>query len=276
MKFKTIRKVCVFLLFSSLLFILGITFMLSSAGALAYWEWMIYASSFVAFVSSVFIVFIAQKTSETLKLDYRETQISEALEILEQAQKENAVQLTLLAQRENELKKKLLQYQQYMEFPDEQEWHNQEDNGSFDADIEQLLHAKAKVIFSNIASKKYTENNTFKHQLLLDELVDLIESVARIHHPDSEHPILETSVENLLRSLNRLSMQLLVYIDGFPINIKDYNLRKTYLYIQHSVTAIGYYKKAEPFLSFAAPVLRIGMAANPVVGVAHAVAIESR
>ncbi|TXL22146.1 hypothetical protein BMR03_09840 [Methylococcaceae bacterium HT2] len=70
-------------------------------------------------------------------------------------------------------------------------------------------------------------------------------------------------------------MQLLVYIDGFPINIKEYNLKTTYSYIQQSVTVYGYYKKAEPFLSFAAPVLRIGMAANPVVGIAQTIAIEA-
>ncbi|TXL16882.1 hypothetical protein BMR03_16225, partial [Methylococcaceae bacterium HT2] len=183
-------------------------------GLLEQWEWVIYACTFVVFVSSVFIIFFARKRSASLQLDYRERKIDEAQETLQQAQKEYEERLALLAQREKEAKQKLLQYQQYIEFPDEQQWHDPEDNGSFDAEVAQLLHDKAKVIFDNIASKKYTENNTFKHELLLEELVDLIESVARIHHPDSENPILETSVENLLRALNRLSMQLLVYIDG--------------------------------------------------------------
>ena len=275
MKYKIIRNIFVFLLFLGLLFILGSTFFVSKGGLFEYWQWGIYGSCFVIFVSSIIIVFFAEKNSESLKLNYREKQINEAQEALRQAQKEYEEKLSLLAQRENEVKQKLLQYQQYVEFPDEQGWQNQEYDDYFDADIVQLLHDKAKIIFANIGSKKYTENNTFKHELLLEELVDLIESVARIHHPDSQNPILETSVENLLRSLNRLSMQLLVYIDGFPINIKEYNLRKTYLYIQQSVTAIAYYKKAEPFLSFATPVLRIGLAANPVIGIAQAVAIEA-
>ncbi|TXL20619.1 hypothetical protein BMR06_04595 [Methylococcaceae bacterium HT5] len=195
-------------------------FFVSKGGLLEQWEWVIYACTFVVFVSSVFIIFFARKRSASLQLDYRERKIDEAQETLQQAQKEYEERLVLLAQREKEAKQKLLQYQQYIEFPDEQQWHDPEDNGSFDAEVAQLLHDKAKVIFDNIASKKYTENNTFKHELLLEELVDLIESVARIHHPDSENPILETSVENLLRSLNRLSMQLLVYIDGlkFPRN----------------------------------------------------------
>ncbi|GFO73754.1 hypothetical protein BPLS_P0010 [Bathymodiolus platifrons methanotrophic gill symbiont] len=220
MKINTIHNIFVCLLFISLLFIPASTFFVSKGGLLEQWEWVIYACTFVVFVSSVFIIFFARKRSASLQLDYRERKIDEAQETLQQAQKEYEERLALLAQREKEAKQKLLQYQQYIEFPDEQQWHDPEDNGSFDAEVAQLLHDKAKVIFDNIASKKYTENNTFKHELLLEELVDLIESVARIHHPDSENPILETSVENLLRSLNRLSMQLLVYIDGlkFPRN----------------------------------------------------------
>ncbi|RLA24793.1 MAG: hypothetical protein DRQ62_04385 [Gammaproteobacteria bacterium] len=275
MKFKTIRNIFVFLLFLGLILIFGATLFVSKGGLLEQWEWVIYACTFVVFVSSVFIIFFAQKSSESLKLDCREREIDEAEEELQQARKEYQAKFELLAQRENEVKQKLLQYQQYIEFPDEQQWHNQENNDIFDAEIAQLLHDKAKVVFDNIASKKYIENNSFKHELLLEEFVDLIESVARIHHPDSQNPILETSVENLLRSLNRLSMQLLVYIDSSPINIKEYNLRTTYSYIQQSVTVYGYYKKAEPFLSFAAPVLRIGMAANPVIGIAQTVAIEA-
>ncbi|MCK5662349.1 MAG: hypothetical protein KAI17_02635, partial [Thiotrichaceae bacterium] len=183
--------------------------------------------------------------------------------------------LFLLIQKENEVKQKLMQYRQYAEFPDDNRGVGEELGEYFDDDVAQLLHDKAEIIFDKIINKQYSENKVFKHELLLEEIVDLIDSVARIHHPDSQHPILETSIENLLRSLNRLSMQLLVLVDSFPVNIKEYNLRKTYLYIQKSATTIGYYKKAEPFLTFAAPVLRIGMAANPIVGVAHAVAYEA-
>ena len=69
-------------------------------------------------------------------------------------------------------------------------------------------------------------------------------------------------------------MQLLVLIDNFPINIKEYNLRKTYSYIQKSAMTFGYYKKAEPFLNYASPLLRISMASNPLVGIAQTAAIE--
>ncbi|MCK5188922.1 MAG: hypothetical protein KAR12_02575, partial [Methylococcales bacterium] len=275
MKYKYIYKTAVFLLFSGFFFIPGSTFMLTKSLALGHWEWVIYGSSFVMFVSSIIIVVFRQKSSEKLELNARERKIKEGEEQLQQLQKEYQRRQSLIFQKENDIKQKLIQYQQYIEFPDDKEWEDYENNEYFDDEVAQLLQDKAEIIFDKIINKRYTENKIFKNELLLDDIVDLIDSVARIHHPDSQHPLLETSIENLLRSLNRLSLQLLVLVDSFPVNIKEYNLRKTYFYIQKSATTIGYYKKAEPFLTFVTPVLRIGMAANPMVGIAQTVAIEA-
>ncbi len=275
MKYKYIYKTAVFLLFSGFFFIPGSTFMLTKSLALGHWEWVIYGSSFVMFVSSFIIVVFRHKSSEKLELNARERKIKEGEEQLQQLQKEYQRRQSLLSQKENDIKQKLIQYQQYIEFPDDKEWEDYENNEYFDDEVAQLLQDKAEIIFDKIINKRYTENKIFKNELLLDDIVDLIDSVARIHHPDSQHPLLETSIENLLRSLNRLSLQLLVLVDSFPVNIKEYNLRKTYFYIQKSATTIGYYKKAEPFLTFVTPVLRIGMAANPMVGIAQTVAIEA-
>ncbi len=271
-----IRKIAVSLLFLSLLGILGATFMLTEMLTPYHWEWGIYVSCLITFLSSIIVIFFRQEGSEQILLKYKERKIQEDEERLQQLQKDLESKLNLLAQQEKEVKQKLMQYKQYAEFPNEKTTTAESDDKSyFDDKVTQLLHDKAEIIFDKIINKKYIEKTIFKHQLLQEDIVDLIESVARIHHPESQSPLLETSIENLLRSLNRVSLQLLVLIDSFPINIKEYNLRKTYLYIQKSATTIGYYKKAEPFLTFASPILRIGMASNPLIGVAQTVAIEA-
>jgi len=271
-----IRTVAISLLFLSLITVVGSTIMLTETLTPYHWEWGIYGSCLVLFLSSLVVVFFREESSEILRLKYRERKIQEDEETLEQLQKDFESKLGLLAHQEKEVKQKLMQYKQYAEFPDEKiTTIGSEDKKYFDDKVAQLLHDKAEIIFDKIINKKYTQRNDFKHQLLLEDIVDLIESVARIHHPESQNPLLETSIENLFRSLNRVSLQLLVLIDSFPINIKEYNLRKTYLYIQKSATTIGYYKKAEPFLTFASPLLRIGMASNPLVGVAQVVAYEA-
>jgi len=271
-----IRKIAVSLLFLSLLGVLGSTFMLTEMVNPYHWEWGIYGSCLILFLSSMVVVFSRQESSEKLLLKYKERKIQEDEEILHQLQKDFESRLRLLAHQESEVKQKLMQYEQYAEFPNAKTTTvDSDDKTYFDDEVAQLLHDKAEIIFDKIINKKYTEKTVFKHQLLLEDMVGLIESVARIHHPESQNPLLETSIENLFRSLNRVSLQLLVLIDSFPINIKEYNLRKTYLYIQKSATTIGYYKKAEPFLTFASPILRIGMASNPLTGIAQTVAIEA-
>lgn len=270
-----IYKFSIFLLFLSFVFILGSTFMLSKTLNLGLWEWGFYACSMIIFFSSLIIVFFHQQSSENLRLNYLERKIKEDEETLQQQQNEYQARVILLAQKEKVIKQKLALYQHYLEFPDEDGYQDNDNIECFDNEVAQLLQDRAEIIFDKIINKKYTHNKVFKNELLFEDIVDLIDSVARIHHPGSQHPLMETSIENLLRSLNRLSMQLLVLVDSFPINIKEYNLGKTYLYIQKSATAIGYYKKAEPFLTFVTPVLRIGMAANPIVGIAQTVAIEA-
>jgi len=275
MKNKTINKIAVFFIFSSFLVTVATIFLLSTEFTLGRWEWLLYGSSCILFFSSLVIVLLPQESSEKLRLNYQERKIEEDQQKLQQLQKQFKVKQDLLVQKENEVKQKLIQYQQYFEYPDQQWCQEGDSDQGLDQQVAELLQQRAEIIFDKIINKRYSENKNFKNELLLDDLVDLIESVARIHHPDSEHPLMETSLENLLRSLNRLSLQLLVLVDSFPINIKEYNLRKTYLYIQKSATTIGYYKKAEPFLTFVTPVLRIGMAANPMIGIAQTVAIEA-
>ena len=270
------RTIAISLLFLSLSGVVGSTFMLMETLTPYHWEWGIYGSSLVLFLSSLIVVFSREESSEKLRLKYRERKIQEDEDALHLLQKDFESKLNLLAKKEKDVKQKLMQYEQYAEFPDDQTTtENQDDNAYFDDEVAQLLHDKTEIIFDKIINKKYTQRNDFKHLLLLEDIVDLIESVARIHHPESQNPLLETSIENLFRSLNRVSLQLLVLIDSFPINIKEYNLRKTYLYIQKSATTIGYYKKAEPFLTFATPILRIGMASNPLIGIAQTAAIEA-
>ncbi len=275
MKQVFIYKSCVFLLFLSLFLILGAGFMLPKSGNAEMWISSLYANCLLAFVNSIVVVFFRPQSSEALRLDYKEQKLNEDRETLQQQQQEYEERWQRLNEKERQLKQKQMQYRQYAEFPESLEDGEMLHQDEFDEEIAQLLHDKAEIIFDKIINQKYVEQDNFKHSLLIGDLVDLIESVARIHHPDSEHPLLETSIENLLQALNRLSLQLLVLVDGFSVNIKEYNFRKTYLYIQKAAVAAGYYKKAEPFLSFAAPVLRVGLASNPVIGVAHSVALEA-
>ncbi|NOQ63582.1 MAG: hypothetical protein GQ582_03625, partial [Methyloprofundus sp.] len=273
---KHLYKLSIFFLLSSALFVVGATFTLAKTQTPGYWEWGLYASALLILASGLFIINFRQQSSESLKLQYQQALIDEQRRDLEHKQNAYQESLSLLENKEKALKQQLLQYQQYVEFPPQKAETIESADEYFDEEIAEILHNQAKLIFDKIIHKKYMENESINHALILKDIVDLIEAVARVHHPDSKNPILETSIENLFRALNRMSLQLLVLVDSFPVNIKDYNLRKTYLYIQKSSTAFGYYKKAEPFLSFATPMFRAGLViANPVLGIAQTAAIEA-
>ncbi|MBT3919369.1 MAG: hypothetical protein HOF24_03165, partial [Flavobacteriaceae bacterium] len=215
------------------------------------------------------------KNSRELMLDSREQRIKEDEDELQKQHQEIEKEYKRLKKKEDEVKTLLLQYHQYMEIPDDKGWGAQDTKGDFDKEITQLLDEKVEVIYDKLAQNKYKEKEVFRNDLLVTDFVDLIESVARIHNPNSKHPLLETSIENLLRSINRLSLQLLVLIDNFPIDIKSWNINKTYSNVEKAAKSYGYYKKIAPFMTYAAPVFRIGMAANPLVGVAQTVAVEA-
>ena len=105
MKNKYIYKTAVVLLVLGLLFVCGSTFMLSKTLALlAHWELLIYSGCLMILAGSVFILFFRKQSSESLRLDYREQKIEEEQEKLQQQQQEYESNLTLLIQKENEVK----------------------------------------------------------------------------------------------------------------------------------------------------------------------------
>jgi len=215
------------------------------------------------------------KNSRELGLKTREKRIEEDEGKLKQQREEIEKEYERLSKKEDEVKSLLLQHHQYMEIPDDKGWGAQDTKGDFDKEIAQLLDKKVEVIYDKLAQNKYKEKEVFKNDLLVKDFVDLIESVARIHNPDSKHPLLETSIENLLRSINRLSLQLLVLIDNLPIDVKSWNIKNTYSNAQSTAKVYGHYKKIAPFMTYAAPMFRIGMAANPLVGVLQTVVVEA-
>ena len=190
---KYIYKLSVFLLFLSVLFIFGSTFMLPKTQSLGYWEWGIYISSLVIMASGLVIVFFRQQSSENLQLKYQQRKIDEQNEAFQCQQKEYQQRLALLTQKEDEIKQKILHYQQYVEFPDDEAWREDVAQAYFDDEIAELLHDKAKVIFDKIINKQYTENEIINNDLIFKDIVDLIESVARLHHPESQNPMLVSS-----------------------------------------------------------------------------------
>lgn len=144
-----------------------------------------------------------------------------------------------------------------------------------DGKVLTLMRKESERLFGNLVANVYVRDGEFDRSRLGDDLIQLMESVAMIYRPESEHPLLETSVEKLLYAVNHASVQMLVHLQQLPLDVKSYNLRETYQYIRSGAKFYGYYKRVEPYWNYARPLYHLGrlaMGTNPVtIGVGWAV-----
>ena len=187
-----------------------------------------------------------------------------------------------LEQRARELTERLANVEQWMEYPrsvvktsaDEQA---QAALTQKDQQVLQLLEDESERFFEYVRTNRYTDDGKFNAKLLRDDVLDLTRRIARIYRPDIEDPLLETSIEQIVRATGRATFHLLIALDQLPINVKDYNLSSVYGYVRQSVKAYGVYKKASPYLNFLTRGLHVGRlatGANPLVAGAWWLASE--
>ena len=136
-----------------------------------------------------------------------------------------------------------------------------------DQEVQQILEAEAERVYEKIRANGYSKDGSVDTQLIRDEVVELIERVARVYNPDSTQPLLETSFEQLARAASRICLHSLVLLEQLPLDVKSYNIRQIHDYIRKAVMSYGAYQTAAPWLkrlSRGAYVGRLVAGANPV------------
>ncbi len=204
-----------------------------------------------------------------------------------------------LNQREQALAEKLVAFQEWMEFPQALETleansaaaenaARKNDAGKehasaeafetlTDAELQELarkdrlvmtlLDEEAKRLFENIRENKFTVEGKFQPLVLRDQAFDLMIRVARVYQPDAKNPLLETSLEQVLRSGGRICLHLLVVMEQLPLKTQQYNMATLYSYVQRAIAAYVLYQGAQPFLPYISSAFYLGrfaMGANPV------------
>ncbi|MEM7387727.1 MAG: hypothetical protein AAF514_22560, partial [Verrucomicrobiota bacterium] len=136
-----------------------------------------------------------------------------------------------------------------------------------DKEVIRLCQEESERLFTRITRNVYVVDGVFQSEQAMKDVVTFIEKVARIYQPDSEHPLLEVSIENIFRFLQRASLQFLVQLEQLPIDIKRYNLRETHAFVKKAMDYYGLYKTVSPYWDYARPVFFLGrfaLGANPV------------
>ncbi len=196
-------------------------------------------------------------------------------------------QAETLQRRERELADRFLQYQSWMEYPideqgqasgdlDRSDSHEEAETIESlgyqkmleqDRELTKLLEQEAERLFNKIKENAYAKNGKFQPELLRDDLQLLLTKIARVYHPDSENPFLETSIEQLLRMFSRTSLHMLVLLERLPINLAEHNLQSLYNYVRQGLRAYQVYQSLRPLLpyvNYATYAGRFVLGANPI------------
>lgn len=242
--------------------------------------WYLYAAGLMALLG-FFLHLRRKKTAEELRRKAKQQELEEKKNQIADLEKRLKDDMLELDKRILKFNQKLKTYHEWMEFPTDLKFAETYEEGKTlnaqDQAVMTLLKSQTEYFFENIKNKKYYKNSQFNGVALGEDIIALTEAVARIYNPNSQQPLLQVSIEQLLRAVNQISIHLLVLLDGLPVNIKKRTLQETYNYVQIGVKGFEFYEKAEPYLDYMQPLYYFGrmvLGANPVTLGATALAIE--
>lgn len=133
--------------------------------------------------------------------------------------------------------------------------------------VTDFLQKESERIFDRIKANDFSKDGEVDLDEIRNELMHVIQTVARIYNPDSKNPLLETSVEQLLRATSRLCLHLLVLVERLPVNVASYNLQSLYAYLSRAFKAYKAYQHIRPvlpYVQYATYAGRIALGANPI------------
>ena len=180
-----------------------------------------------------------------------EEEANDALQVAEEAIRREAKRLDA---RRAEIEKVLMAYGEWMEFPDFEEirrvdWATTERSAQ-DAEVAALLDREADRVLGRLSEGHYWQEGQLQTRDLLMDLGEFVETIARIYNPESEKPILETNLEELLKAVNRVSLQVILLMEEIPLlDVKDWSLRKVGERVRTASKVVRKYEELQPVLN---------------------------
>lgn len=176
-----------------------------------------------------------------------------------------------LEERERDLASRFARFHEFLEYPLEN-LHAEKTTGQLqklsdqDRSVRQLLEAEAERVYEKIRRNGYMVEQKVDVNAIRDEILQLIQRVAKIYNPKSQNPLLETSFDQLARAASRICLHVLVLLEQLPVSVQHYNANKLYGYMQKAIASYGVYQKASPWFTYLSRGLyagRLFAATNP-------------
>ncbi len=213
---------------------------------------------------------ITEQEKEQLQRDReRAREEKRALDLYKSDIEEEAL---MLEKRRHKLSLQLAQTVGWWDLPQQgrpEETAALEEMPSDDRDRQVLAFCKeeSERLFDKIINNEYVRDGVLQVEDIYRDVIHLFEGVARVYQPGSDHPLLETSMEQVLRFIHNVSLQLLVQLEQLPLDVKSYNIRDTYRFVKKAMDYYGMYRKVTPYWNMAKPAIFLGrfaLGANPI------------
>lgn len=208
-----------------------------------------------------------RQSSDQLSLEEERAQLNT---LAEETRAEFTSREQRLNERDRDLSERWLRYQEWFEYPDPLTKHGvifDPKHTEQDQQVLQILQAESKRVYEKLLDNGYLKGGTVSVEGIRDDVLDLVTRIAKVYLPDTENPLLETSIEQLTRAISRTSLHLLVVLEQLPLDVKSYNINSAYGYVQKAVRSYGAYKSAEPWLAYLGRTVYVGRfvaGANPI------------
>jgi len=270
MKMKSNQKAIALIVAGTVMVLVG-AFVLPSP---AVGKWVVGVGAIVGLASLYFLRAKTAAPAGTLAAEREKLQ--QEREEFERWQKAQAAvfqtQSSRIEERNRDLLERSARFQELAEYPacDHKALVEHSTSAQFSAQDQQvnlLLEREAERVYEKIRKNDYTVNGVVDLSTIRGEVLDLIQRVARIYSPNSANPLLETSFEQLARSVSRICLHSLVLLEQLPLDVKRYTINELHGYLRKAIQGYGAYQQVAPWLkhlSRSAYAGRIVAGANPV------------
>lgn len=178
------------------------------------------------------------------------------------------VQSDRIEERSRDLLQRFARWQEFAEYPQqaigEPAPHRLTEQ---DQQVAEILEAEAERVYETIRKSGYVVDGRVDVDRIRHEIFELIQKVAGVYSPNSKNPILETSFEQLARSVSRICLHTLVLMEQLPLEVQRFNINELHRYLQKAVQGYGRYQQIAPWLrtlTRTAYVGRIATSTNPI------------
>lgn len=195
--------------------------------------------------------------TDGMKLEVERDKLVQERAELNRLQKEIEQQLDQRAEqlnsREVALTNRLVQFHEWEEYPKPDEVSRRGTAPALlieqDQQVMELLDKEARLVYSRLKDGYYNPDGRLDPVLVRDQVIDLVTRVAKVYRPDAQNPLMETSVDQMLRAGSRVCLHLLIVLDRLPLNLHEETLSTIHAYVRNAIKAWETYSAAEPYLN---------------------------